>query len=328
MHVEIEDSAMLSPSPQEVTEYFDTALALMQTYSIKKNEVDWVQIEATARGWINRAQSIREIYPAIRRAIREIGDGHSFLIEPSLRQNLEGNAQALSALSGPMPEGDLVANAIAYVSMGGFVGSDPQRMRSFASAAVSAISTLDLPNTCGWIVDLRQNVGGNVFPMLAGLGPLLGEGELSGSRNAEGETSGFWHRAGAAGIGEFPPQIEIDPYQLQIDDPPIAVLVGPRTASSGEALALAFIGRPFTQTFGLPTAGLTTSNRPIPLADNAILNLASGVMTDRTGRANNGPIVPDVLVESIDNTVATSTDATAEAATKWLQDQSVCRASE
>jgi hypothetical protein len=51
-------------------------------------------------------------------------------------------------------------------------------------------------------------------------------------------------------------------------------------------------------------------------------------MTDRTGRANNGPIVPDVLVESIDNTVATSTDATAEAATKWLQDQSVCRASE
>ena len=34
----------------------------------------------------------------------------------------------------------------------------------------------DRPGLIGWIVDLRTDGGGNMWPMMAGLGPILGEG--------------------------------------------------------------------------------------------------------------------------------------------------------
>ena len=38
------------------------------------------------------------------------------------------------------------------------------------------IKIMDHPYNIGWIVDLRGNGGGNMWPMLAGIGPILGEG--------------------------------------------------------------------------------------------------------------------------------------------------------
>jgi carboxyl-terminal processing protease len=39
------------------------------------------------------------------------------------------------------------------------------------------IANLDKSHPVGWVVDLRGNVGGNMWPMLAGVGPVLGEGD-------------------------------------------------------------------------------------------------------------------------------------------------------
>ena len=33
-----------------------------------------------------------------------------------------------------------------------------------------------VPDLLRWIVDLRGNYGGNIWPMIAGVGPVLGEG--------------------------------------------------------------------------------------------------------------------------------------------------------
>jgi C-terminal processing protease CtpA/Prc len=35
---------------------------------------------------------------------------------------------------------------------------------------------MDQGNLAGWIVDLRNNGGGNMWPMLTGIGSILGEG--------------------------------------------------------------------------------------------------------------------------------------------------------
>ena len=104
--------------------------------------------------------------------------------------------------------------------------------------------------------------------------------------------------------------------QVSVDGPPIAVLVGSRTASSGEATATAFHGRPDTRFFGQPTAGLTTSNEPLALSDGALLILTMSVFTDRNGVSygQDISIEPDVLVDG---------DPTA-AATDWLLDHPAC----
>ena len=47
---------------------------------------------------------------------------------------------------------------------------------AFADAIQAAIRQADRAELAGWIVDLRGNTGGNMWPMLAGFGPVLGEG--------------------------------------------------------------------------------------------------------------------------------------------------------
>jgi C-terminal processing protease CtpA/Prc len=66
--------------------------------------------------------------------------------------------------------------------------------------------------------------------------------------------------------------------------------------SSGEAVAIAFRGRPVTRFFGAATGGLSTANAPIPLRDGAIAVVTIGVDLDRTGRRYGGPVEPDEVV--------------------------------
>ncbi|HEX6590292.1 MAG TPA: hypothetical protein VF039_14900, partial [Longimicrobiales bacterium] len=68
------------------------------------------------------------------------------------------------------------------------------------------------------------------------------------------------------------------------------------TASSGEATAIAFLGRPDTRTFGQPSAGFVTANDTFELPDGAYLVVTVGYEADRTGTAHRDALVPDELV--------------------------------
>ncbi|CAG5006683.1 hypothetical protein DYBT9275_03875 [Dyadobacter sp. CECT 9275] len=45
----------------------------------------------------------------------------------------------------------------------------------FANKLIEQIAALDGNGTDSWIIDLRDNWGGNRWPMLAGLAPIIGE---------------------------------------------------------------------------------------------------------------------------------------------------------
>jgi C-terminal processing protease CtpA/Prc len=98
---------------------------------------------------------------------------------------------------------------------------------------------------------------------------------------------------------------------------PVAVLTGPRTASSGEATVLAFRGRAQTRSFGQPTAGVSTANVVRRLVDGSALVLTTSVMRDRNGHGDGRKIAPDQ---------ATVGDATTVAAAEaWLLAQPTCK---
>src|SRR5438094_6222254 len=108
--------------------------------------------------------------------------------------------------------------------------------------------------------------------------------------------------------------------------PPVAVMLGPNTASSGEAIAIAFHGRPLTRSFGLPTAGVPTANQQYPLSDGAAINLTVAVDEDRNGNIFwPNPVPPDEFhsFTAIDPTNAA--DLAAAAAIKWLEQQDACK---
>lgn len=73
----------------------------------------------------------------------------------------------------------------------GSVSEDLQMQ--YAAAAATGIDDA-ARGTCGWIIDLRGNTGGNMYPMLSGLAPLLpddmtassGEAVLTAFRGVDG----------------------------------------------------------------------------------------------------------------------------------------------
>src|SRR5438270_7244326 len=74
----------------------------------------------------------------------------------------------------------------------GFLAVDGPTATAFATRVQELIRAVDQPPACGWIVNLRQNGGGLMWPMLAGIGPLLGEGEAGAtvSSNERGPPHG------------------------------------------------------------------------------------------------------------------------------------------
>jgi carboxyl-terminal processing protease len=106
-------------------------------------------------------------------------------------------------------------------------------------------------------VDLRGNVGGNMWPMLAGIGPLLGEGDDLGEFMNTSGHSVWVYRSGTAAEVENGklnayPSVAGEPYHVA-GLPNVAVLIDRSTGSSGEAIAVAFRGRADTRFFGQHT---------------------------------------------------------------------------
>lgn len=224
-----------------------------------------------------------------------------------------------------------VGRRIGWVTVAAFNASGPgdtpvwqQASLAFAGTVQNAIRDKDRAERCGWVVDLRSNSGGNMWPMLLGLAPLLEEAGGSAVRIGAfiaADAVRSWSSHDGAVWLEKKKLLDggLSVYRLRQPGAPVAVLLGPLTASSGEAMALAFRGRANTRSFGRPTAGYSTGNRPERLPDGSLLVVTSSVMVDRNGQGDGRKIAPDVEV-------ADSGDAAA-AARDWLLAQPTCAAS-
>jgi C-terminal processing protease CtpA/Prc len=84
---------------------------------------------------------------------------------------------------------------------------------------------------------------------------------------------------------------------MKLDSQRIAILMGPRTCSAGEIVALAFKGKKQVSFYGAPTAGLTTANSTYMLSDKSMLVLTVCMEADRAGRVCDGRLMPDEIVD-------------------------------
>jgi hypothetical protein len=285
--------AQQATATDPVQEYVDEALDIMQEWSLRRDSLDWRQIRARTHGLAAEAVSTEETYPAIRQALQALGDNHSFLRLP--QATIERSGVRPATASTVSPTSRRIGSDIALVRVPAFSGPD---LEAFATLIDRRIVEADGPSICGWMVDLRGNGGGNMWPMLAGLRAILGPAPLGAFRLP-------------TGIGDsWTYSVESPGTPLHRENPPVAVLTDSRTASSGEAVVIAFHGRPDTRFFGEPTAGRSTANRGFPLRDGALLVVTVATMLDRDGREYAGRIEPDVLVPA---------EAAEARAVEWLR---------
>jgi hypothetical protein len=288
-----------SPSPPPASgmaevarAYLEELLTLMQANSINRLTIDWSSFRATVFNQAANAQSIFQTQPAIRTAINLLGDGHSsyrdaagvLVIQP-------GRLCAPSTATTPT-----VPATIGYVKVAGFGGIGAEAT-AFANGLQQAIRAADKRDLVGWIVDVRGNRGGNMWPMVAGVGPLLGEGVIGYFIDPNGAENVWEYRNGASWDNGVAQQRVDAPYRLRRAQPRVAVLTDAGTLSSGEATVIAFRGRPDTRSFGTPTCGLSTAVENYPLSDGGILNLTISVMADRLRTKYGTAVVPDEVID-------------------------------
>jgi len=282
------------PSPTQISDiqqYLSEALDIIQNNALNRNKVDWPKVRDIAFRYVNNAKTPADTYDSISFALEQLGDNHSFLVTPDIAN--ESNNSTVEDY--PAPIGKLLGDKIGYIAVFEFNAQAKEEVNKFADQIQNMIIEMDKQSVCGWIVDLSENLGGNMYPMIAGLGALIGEGDLGSFKDAMGDTTAWYYRDGQAGEGNLlHAQVSHPEFLFDPDETPVAVLIGPQTASSGEATTISFRGRPNTRFFGKPSYGLTTGNEVFPLGDGALIVLTVAVELDRTGQEYGGKIVPDV----------------------------------
>ena len=170
-----------------------------------------------------------------------------------------------------------------------------------------------------------------MWPMIEGLAPILGAPE-SGILGAWAYPAldepiwwGFRNQRGFSGEYELPDYVTND-YVAINSAAPIAVLIGEHTGSSGEFVAVAFLGRDHTSTFGESSAGFLTANDEFTLSDGAKLYLAVARATNRDGKQADTHIYPDIQISNPPIGTPVSRDPAIELAAAWIEDQSACGA--
>ena len=323
--------AMEVPSPQAQQQM----LGLMEQRALYRDAVDWLALRAEVAQAQGNPVRLRSLLDD---AINRSSKGHGRWISPRMieqsgkRAGSPARPEATPAAIGQGPAGVPAAldSRLGWVSVGRYsdtLSSPPaqqfQQRIQHAIELQARIRSVDSRQRCGWIVDLRGNSGGNMWPMLLGIEAMLrvpGEGaQVIGMLHGAGRKV-LWesHDGGVKAGGKDMLGFGQPGYHLRDPGAPVAVLLGGRTASSGEAVALAFRGRPGTRSFGAPTSGFSTSNTSVKLEDGTTFLLTDSVMADRTGKGDGSSIMPD---EATADEVATL-----RAASQWLLSQPACMA--
>jgi carboxyl-terminal processing protease len=218
------------------------------------------------------------------------------------------------------PTARRVSTRVSLLELFG-VNAPARNASRYVEAAHHAMRRVDNAQLCGWVVDLRRNTGGSLPPMLAAVGPILGDGAAVGYRSRDGATTWFGYRNGAVTVDGQPNRSMAArrPTRLRRPRPPVAVLTSRLTGSSGEGVVMAFRGRPGARSFGEPTAGVPTGNSQHLLSDRAELYLTGAIGVDRAGRDYQTRIKPDQPVATDWTRYGTPADPVLRAAVGWLE---------
>jgi carboxyl-terminal processing protease len=283
----------------QVAAYLEEFTQLFEKHSIRRKDIDWRQFRSEiSRKADSLALRIGRPFETvggsgilILESLGMIADNHSFWRPVGGQIHRTRTFVCLgAALARPT-----VPSHVGYVRVEAFAGTNAQAV-TFAEAIQDSIRAHDREGIVGWVVDLRGNGGGDMYPMIAGLGPILGDATLGYFIDSYDRETPWSYRDGAALIGDTVVHRVPAPYRLRHAASRVAVLTDGRTASSGEATAISFQQHAGARFFGTETCGLTSANRGFVMSDGAALVIANAHMADRKHVRFAGRIRPHEVV--------------------------------
>jgi carboxyl-terminal processing protease len=266
--------------------------------SLKLDKMDWnaYRLEVISRIDPLSHVSPESMLPLVKEALDRLGDKHSCIIAnkngstPELAQDFF-TSSVFADIRGQL------LGEVGYINVPELVSFNPSILVKYATKMQEMIENVTAQGAKNWVVDLRGNKGGDMWSMLAGLGPIMGNGTHGNFIFSKGEKISWGYENGVSMAGGCSCVAVEKPFALPNKPSFIAVLIDENTASSGEALCIALKGLPNVTTYGQATAGLTTSNTVFDLpAGIGRFALATSVMADRNGCPFGGRLNPDVCM--------------------------------
>lgn len=289
---------MSAHASKELTKALD---AIHRLHINARDNKRWPEMAERARHDAAGARTTADLAPAITALLGDLNEHHALLFTPE-DQNASTSDQSKDNY--PQPSVTLTEGGVGYVTLPAFNLSreaDVVPAKSYIRTVRKGLETLDAKPLCGWIVDVRGNSGGTTHVMASAVAGLA-----------------------RFDIKDWPDQYDDylkntpiyswlateTQHDLKQGDKPVAVLIDGQTGSAGEDTALRFVGRPPTRSFGSPSAGFTSANERVELADGYVLLIPSIYMHDRNGNPTKDRVMPDE-----------QTDDPMTAAKRWLSSQ-------
>ena len=284
----------------------DKIIEHAESASLYRNNVDWTSLKKEMHSLAKDADSISQLKPALDFMLKELNDGHGRVFY---------NNKYLSYYSGYKTEHQInidseIYNEIqtgqvykfkteilnddtGYIRIVGLLMGDNQKMSEDIQNAVCDILNKGAKN---WIVDLRYNGGGNMFPMIEGITNIIGDGIVGGTKGLTDQENAVWKIED----GDF----YYDEQNVAIENkcpisknPHVAVLTSNYTASSGEVLAVIFKHRDNTKFFGEKTMGKVTVTDYKQIDSLTIMSISVSYYKDRKGNVYDKFIDVDEEIE-------------------------------
>jgi C-terminal processing protease CtpA/Prc len=260
----------------------------MEKNSIKKRSINWKEMKRKSLVKIKENNSLENAHQIIEENLLSLGDNHSMFITKEVLEKIYSNQNEQ-----PLISYEKINSQIAYLAIPYFLGNEEKTI-DFAQQIQEKIKILDSEKTKEWIIDLRNNRGGNMWPMFLGLAPILKEGISGYSLNSNGKYIEWIFKNNSVFEGQNKILELKNSYKIKASKTKIAVLISSNTGSSGEAIALMFKKFPNTSFFGEDSYGVTTGNSIYDMKDGAKLVLTTSIFTDRTKEKYGKKIKPDV----------------------------------
>lgn len=290
-----------------IKSFIDASVELIEVNSIHTENLRDIKSELYDKS--QNMNSIDEIAPLYSEVFKQLNDYHGGLKYKGKTYGWNGpNPRTNTYLKDKIKidkrtYSKVIDKQIGYIRITGNNDFAFKKVDSLASDIVSHINSVNSDKIKGWIIDLRLNTGGNMYPVLLGLKEFIGENVIFGGfRDAQNKSTGNWEiKEGKLLIDGIvlDRQSDLD-YPIKTDIP-VIILTSCYTASAGEMTALSFIGRNNTSVVGEPTANYTTAVQGFEINENAGINLSTDYVVDRNLKVYKSNILPDFEILGGDN---------------------------
>lgn len=266
--------------------YVEQAFDSIEFYSFYKKVYNFDSLKSAVLNKLS--DSSHAMHKELSAAIRAI-DIHSYILTKEEYALLESGTDP-EVQDNPYPfQGKMLFDRYAYVAVNGFRGVDSISSHNYADSLQQIVLHLHDYDPEGWIIDLRNNSGGWIYPMISGLGPILGQGIKAYEIDREGSEEEYYFAKDDSTYLQL-----TDSVFFFEDELPVAVLIGKETGSAGELLSLCFRGNPKTVLIGEPTYGVATGHRGFFMPDSAYFAITNSIMTDRNRKGDGHSVHPAV----------------------------------